>query len=155
MPCSFWARTWRSRAGLAFWAAQRDHLTERRCSRFPIMGRRMPTNRACGGTCWKPIHGLCWRPWRRGGRILPRSSDVQRISSRTPNAYVTAQGSRLVGTPARRDRMVDKTIRDFRIRLRSVSMSSDAVRLRRAVGSQAPWRIELFGSACALKNFAA
>ena len=92
-------------------------------------------------------------PWRRGGRTLPRSSDVQRISSRTPNAYVTAQGSRLVGTPARRDRMVDKTIRDFRIRIRPVSMSSDAVRLRRTVGSQAPWRIELLGSACALKNF--
>ena len=94
-------------------------------------------------------------PWRRGRGNLPRSSDVQRILSCTANAYATTQGSRLIGAPLRRDRMVDKTIRDFGYRLRSTFMSSDAIRLRRAEGNQAQWRIELFGSACALKNFAA
>ena len=94
-------------------------------------------------------------PWRRGRQNLPRRSDVQRILLSTPNAYSSTQGSQLIGTPTRRNRTVDKTIRGFGIRLRSVSMSSDAVRLRRPPGGQAPWRVELFGSACALQNFAA
>ena len=94
-------------------------------------------------------------PWRRGGQNLPRRSDVQRILSSTPRAYSTTQGRRLTASSVPRDQMVARTIRESGIKLRSVSMSNDAVRLRRPFGSQAPWRIELFGSACALQNFAA
>ncbi len=94
-------------------------------------------------------------PWRRGRGRLPRPSDVQRILSCTPNAYATTQGGRLTGTPTRRDRSVDRTIRESRIELRSVPMSNDAVRLRRPAANQAQWRVELFGSACALRDFAA
>lgn len=94
-------------------------------------------------------------PWRRGGRILPSQGDVQRILSCTPNAYSTVPRRRLTASPARRDNMVNKTLQEAGIKLRSVSVSPGAVRLRRSAANQAPWRIELFGSACALKDFAA
>lgn len=92
-------------------------------------------------------------PWRRGGRFLPNTHDVQRILSCTPNAYSTAQGSQITAPRTRRHPMVDRTIREFGIRLRPLAMSPGAVRLRRAAGNQAQWRVELFGSACALRDF--
>ncbi len=94
-------------------------------------------------------------PWRLGGRILPNPHDVQRILSFTANAYSTVSSRQLTSSPTRRHRMVDKTIRESGIQLRSVPVSHDAVRLRRVAGNQAQWRVELFGSACALKDFAA
>lgn len=94
-------------------------------------------------------------PWRRGGRNLPRPSDVQRILSFTSKAYSTTPERRLNASPAPRDRMVARTIRESGIELRSVPMSNDAIRLRRPSASQGPWQIEHFGSACALENFAA
>ncbi len=93
-------------------------------------------------------------PWRLGGRKLPRQDDVRRVLSYTPNAYATSQGTTLTGAPAEKNRTVSRTIRETAIKRRSVSMSTDAVRLRRPSGSQAPWRVELFGSACALQHFA-
>ena len=94
-------------------------------------------------------------PWRLGGRKLPQQDDVRRVLSYTPNAYATSQGTTLTGAPAEKNRTVSRTIRETGIKRRSVSMSTDAVRLRRPIGSQAPWRVELFGSACALQHFAA
>lgn len=94
-------------------------------------------------------------PWRRGGRFLPNQHDVQRILSYTSNAYSTAQSSQLTAPRARRNRMVDRTIREFGIRLRPLAMSPGAVRLRRPAGSKTQWRVETFGSACALRDFAA
>ena len=94
-------------------------------------------------------------PWRRGGRNLPRPRDVQRILSFTSKAYSTTPNRRLNASPAPRDRMVARTIRESGIQLRSVPMSDDAIRLRRPSASQGPWQVELFGSACALENFAA
>ena len=94
-------------------------------------------------------------PWRLCGRKLPRQGDVQRILSCTPNAFVTSQGTTLTGAPVEKIRAVSRTIRETDIKRRSVSMSTDAVRLRRLSGGQAQWRVELFGSACALQNFAA
>ena len=94
-------------------------------------------------------------PWRRGGRTLPRQVDVHRTLSRTPNAYSTVTRRRLIASPVRRENAVDKKLLQAGIELRSVSMSSGAIRLRRAAGKQAQWQVELFGSACALKDFAA
>lgn len=103
----------------------------------------------------KPQPRAVLTPWRLGEKSLPRRSDAQRILSATPNAYSTAQGSQLTAASARRDRMVDRTIRESGIKLRSAPISDGAVRLRRRAGNQTQWRIELFGSACALKDFAA
>lgn len=94
-------------------------------------------------------------PWRRGGRILPNRHDVQRILSCTPNAYSTVPHNQLTASPVRRENMVNKTLQEAGVRLRSVSLSTGAVRLRRTGENQAQWRVEFFGSACALKDFAA
>ena len=94
-------------------------------------------------------------PWHRGGRILPNRHDVQRILSCTPNAYSTVPRRQLTASPPRRENMVNKTLQEAGVKLRSVSVSPGAVRLRRPSGNSAQWQVELFGSACALQNFAA
>lgn len=93
-------------------------------------------------------------PWRRGGSALPSQRDVKRVLSCTKNAYATArfdsQGTARVG----RSGVVDRTIRESGIQLRRLAMSPGAIRLRRPPGSQASWKIEQFGSACHLADFA-
>ena len=89
-------------------------------------------------------------PWRRGGRTLPRSTDVRRIRLRTPHGYVTAAGH-----PARRSRpgMVDRTLRESGATLRRVATASGAIRLRRSVGKGTAWSVELMGTACSLDTW--
>ena len=94
-------------------------------------------------------------PWRRGGHTLPRQVDVRRILSCTPNGYSTMPRRQFAASPVRRENMVNKTLQEAGVKLRSVSVSPGAVQLRRAAGKQAQWQVELFGSACALKDFAA
>ena len=94
-------------------------------------------------------------PWRRGGRALPSEADVQRILSRTGNAYATAKAGTLESTSKRRHGPVDRTIRESGIALRNVAMSPGAVRLRRPLRAPARWTVETFGPACHLEEFAA
>ena len=91
-------------------------------------------------------------PWHRGGRVLPNDHDVHRLLSDTPNAYATAKTRS--SAPVRRDGMVGRTIRESGVKLRRLAMSTGIVRLRRPIGSGTPWRVEKFGSACHLKDFA-
>ena len=53
----------------------------------------------------------------------------------------------------RRHPVVDRTIRECKIRLRELPMSPGMVRLRRVIGKQASWNVELSGAACHLKDF--
>lgn len=92
-------------------------------------------------------------PWHRGGRILPSSRDVQRTLSYTETAYTTANAVSVLPSRARRDRMVERTIRESGVHLRRLSLSPGAIRLRRPIGSQARWEVEQFGSACHLIDF--
>ena len=94
-------------------------------------------------------------PWSRGGRVLPKRTDVERILSFAPNAYVTVARQGLVRSPARRDRMVERTIRDAGVRLYRRTPSSGGLRLRRRIGSGADWEVEKWGPACHLSRFAA
>ena len=89
-------------------------------------------------------------PWRRGNRMLPTSRDVQRILTRTPNAYATATIDAV--RPARRDRTVERTIRESGIRLRRMSAPS-AVRLRRPIAAHTQWQVDLLGTACHLSEY--
>ena len=91
-------------------------------------------------------------PWRRGGRELPTPADVRRIRSCTPNAYATAKH---YPTGRTRAGMVDRTLRELGVTLRGVPTSSGAIRLRRRLGADADWRVETFGTACRLDEFAA
>ena len=93
-------------------------------------------------------------PWQRGGRALPSEQDVQRILSNTASAYASARSRSVTESPSRRDRMVDKTIRESGARLKRLAMSPGRIRLRRLIHDAAPWQVELFGAACHLENFA-
>ena len=93
-------------------------------------------------------------PWRRGGRALPNQSDVRRILSCTTNAYATARIGSSTLAPVRRSNMVRRTIREANVKLRRIAISPGTVRLRRSLGAQTRWKVETFGSACHLKDFA-
>lgn len=94
-------------------------------------------------------------PWRRGGRILPAPEDVRRILAVTNNAFVTAKADSTTHSAKRRNQIVSRTLRGSNIQLRQHPMLAGAIRLRRDIISAGPWKVETFGSACALKDFAA
>ncbi len=87
-------------------------------------------------------------PWRRGRRRLPTPQDAERLLSKTPDIWITA--GRGPSTPDRRNRMVERTVREAGIELRRISTPAGAIRMRRPVGCEAPWRVETLGSACRL-----
>lgn len=93
-------------------------------------------------------------PWRRGGRTLPGRPDIERILSNTRNAFASARSTSLERAPVRRDRTVERTIRESGVKLRRLAMSPGAVRLRRPIGTRARWKVETFGAACHLSDFA-
>ena len=90
-------------------------------------------------------------PWRRGRGTLPKKEDARRILARTPKAYATA--SPTVGAVAR-DRWVAKRLRSTRARTTPESGPPGMIRLRRSMSGESSWRVELFGSASHLREFA-
>ena len=99
-----------------------------------------------------PIAALT--PWRRGGRELPRKTDIGRILSLTGMAYATASREDLRSRSIRgRDRAVERTIRETGAKIRTVSLSSGMIRLRKKADSLADWNIETLGSACRLTDY--
>ncbi len=91
-------------------------------------------------------------PWRRGKGSLPNDKDVGRILARTPNAYATT------GAPpdaVEQDRWVRKKLKGVKARTAPESGPLGMIRLRRLVAREASWRVELFESACPLRDFAA
>ena len=100
----------------------------------------------------KPVAVLT--PWHRGGNNLPSQQDVRRILSCTTNAYSTAKIDSSTQAPVSRSNMVKRTIRESGVKLRRVAMSTGAVRLRHLLGSRTGWKVETFGPACHLKEFA-
>ena len=91
-------------------------------------------------------------PWRKGSRTLPSQQDVQRILSFTTNAYASERLGSSTRSPVSRINMVERTIRESGVDLRR--LAPGAVRLRRPIGLQAQWKVETFGAACHLKDFA-
>ena len=91
-------------------------------------------------------------PWKRGGRVVPNQGDRQRILDKTANAYSSA--SSVSSTQVRRrSSVVERTIRQSGIKIRRMP-TPDGVRLRRRMDSSDQWKVELFGSACHLEDFA-
>ena len=91
-------------------------------------------------------------PWRRGGAALPKLGDIRRILSLTPHAYASAKSS---SSKLKRRGMVSRTIRGSGVRLRSAAGPAGMVRLRRALEDGSSWRVELFDSACHLRELVA
>lgn len=86
-------------------------------------------------------------PWRRGGRSLPSQADVARIRGSTSQAYATARPDARAAPSPRRERAVERTIRESGIELRRPAMSPGTVRLRRSFAMPGSWQVELFGTA--------
>ena len=100
----------------------------------------------------KPFAALT--PWHRGGHTLPRDSDVQRLLSNTNRAYSSVKKSEILSTRGRKSKMVERTLKESAIKLYNLPTSHSAVRLRRPLKSNSDWSVEMFGSACHLKDFA-
>ena len=91
-------------------------------------------------------------PWRLGAGALPGTGDVERILSRTPHAYASAG---FASGAVRRRGIVDKKLRGANVRIKREVGVPGMIRLRRSIGDGGPWRVELFGSACHLRELAA
>lgn len=89
-------------------------------------------------------------PWCRGGHFLPNQRDVERLVSLTSNSWSSSKISQTTNRPKRRKRMVEKTIRESEIQLRPIDRSLSAIRLRRQIEMEEPWKAEIFGTACRL-----
>ena len=94
-------------------------------------------------------------PWRRGGRVLPTRQDVRRILGHTERAYATANAREVDQSGQRRDRLVARTIRNTGIKLRAKPILGGTIRLRRQMNMGSEWKVEMFGPACHLRDYAA
>ncbi len=94
-------------------------------------------------------------PWRRGGRVLPTRHDVQRILKRTDNAFTTSRAELTGESGKRRDRTVDRTVRESKVTLRRQPLVTGMVQSRREIGTGSEWKVEMFGPACHLRDYAA
>ena len=93
-------------------------------------------------------------PWRRGGKELPKRTDVSRILSFSENAYVTTSRDSLRGSPPRgRSRAVERTIRESGAKIKTVGRSSGMIRLRKKTNSTTKWNVEMFDSARRLQDY--
>ena len=86
-------------------------------------------------------------PWRLGGHSLPTQADVARIRNSTSQAYATAKPDVRATPSPRRERAIERTIRESGIELRRPAMSPGTVRLRRNFEVPGSWQVDLFGTA--------
>lgn len=91
-------------------------------------------------------------PWQRGGRALPKRSDIARLVSCTQRVYATSRNRTPAALGRRRDKAVERTIRESGIQLRKTGTPDGGIRLRRAPGPKCDWAVELFGSAYRLST---
>lgn len=133
-----------------------------------------PVRTQTGATAFKvPHHGAAsayepriWRemldpnpvavltPWRRGGHVLPSPEDVRCLLGETDNAFVTSAVGRTV-RPRRRDRAIERSIREANIRLRRIVPQRCGLRLRHPTHPGAVWSVERFGDASHLADLVA
>jgi hypothetical protein len=89
-------------------------------------------------------------PFCKGNKILPTTSDISRIASLTPNAYITSRP-----TPRQHkwdNKIVRKTLKEATRSFHDVHQSSGHIRLRQRIEQQDnSWQVQLFGDAIALK----
>ena len=90
-------------------------------------------------------------PWRRGGHVLPTPADVRCLLTETDHAFVTSRVDRAV-RPQRRDRAIERSIREADIRLRRIAPRWGGLRLRRPTDAAIGWSVERFGDACHLAD---
>ncbi len=90
-------------------------------------------------------------PFRRGNKALPSIEDVKRIQGRTTKAYSSARLSSTAS--AKRNTLVEKTIRQYGWRIRKAYPKQGHIRLRRCIRNpKSDWSVDLLGNATHLKH---
>lgn len=126
---------------------------------------------SCAGVFKVPHHGSrdadepeVWRrmlqetpnavlaPWGLAGRTIPTDRDVQRLLARTPNAWASARRGRVPRPRSRRE--IARTIREAGGTLLGDSSATGMVRLRCGMEDGSRWRVDIFGDACHLRDYA-
>lgn len=85
-------------------------------------------------------------PWRRGGHALPTQEDMRCILAETEHAYLTSRPDR-AARPQRRDRAIERSMREANIKLRRITPRWGGVRLRRRINTAMEWSVTRFGEA--------
>ena len=94
-------------------------------------------------------------PWRRGGHALPTQEDMRRILAKTEHAYLTSRAAPTAARPKRRDRSIERSIREANITIRRISPRWGGVRLRRRFNAATEWSVTRFGEAGHLNELVA
>ena len=92
-------------------------------------------------------------PFQRGGVSLPTIGDLERISGRTENGYITAHPQR--PRPGNRSKVVERCIRETTKSIRQAENRPGHVRLRKKLDAGSEWNVELFGPATHIRAIAA
>lgn len=91
-------------------------------------------------------------PFGQGNVTLPTQADIDRICSRTTQAYITSVTKPKKST--RRSGVLEKTIRETVRNIRDAQGPMGQVRLRKAAGAHTSneWTVDLFGAALPLSD---
>ena len=84
-------------------------------------------------------------PYMVGDNYLPREEDLKRLTALTPHGYITALPNRR--TYKASDRVVRDMVEDATKSIQSVNIGWGQIRLRRNIGNNADFQVELFGDA--------
>ena len=92
-------------------------------------------------------------PWHKGGRSRPTATDARRLLSYSKHTYATARGVSRTRRNRELQRLVQRSIADTDVDLRSAVAPIGAIRLRKAIDNAEDWKVELFGEACHLTEY--
>ena len=93
-------------------------------------------------------------PWNLGGKFRPSPNDARRLLSCTRNAYATAGPPAPRRPKTRHKDAIQRTLAGTRTHLRSLTSQVGTVRLRKEIGTDTDWKVDLFGGACHLRDYA-
>ena len=102
------------------------------------------------GEAIKPDNIAALTPYARGRKKLPAPEDVKNIYRHTSNAFITAPTR--AGKEKKRPAKENKIIRSLGYEVREIPFDYGHICLRKKIGRDEPWRIELRGKALELKR---
>ena len=97
-----------------------------------------------------PEPHLILAPFRHGRTSLPTPDDVARLTAKSPHTFATT--SLASRAPRKRDRTVERTIKESTKEFSTVPQIPGLLRLRRSAAPGSSWSVEKFGDATDLAN---
>jgi len=87
-------------------------------------------------------------PWKNGDKKLPKKEMIDAFLSHTSELYITSIPSKAKGHAKKRDKSIEKAIRQKNSTLKEVKFYEGIVRCSLDLSSKSPaWNVELFGGA--------